>query len=126
MNDLSTERLLFEDIQGKKIEADFDGSQVTSDAGVLLLREVECRLGLIRRIAKIIRDRCHPGYTRHVIREMLSQRVFQIACGYEDADDADTLRADPAMKMACDRLPNWVTIVPARYSIKRRRCLWIV
>lgn len=106
MNDLSTERLLFEDIQGKKIEADFDGGQVTSDAGVLLLREVERRLGLIHRIAKIIRDRRHPGYTRHSIREMLSQRVFQIACGYEDADDADTLRTDPAMKMACEQLPE--------------------
>ena len=106
MNDLNTERLLFEDIQGKKIEADFDGGQVTSDAGVLLLREVERRLGLIRRIARIIRDRRHPGYTRHSIRKMLSQRVFQIACGYEDADDADTLRTDPAMKMACDQLPE--------------------
>jgi hypothetical protein len=105
MSDCSTERLLFEDIQGKKIEVDFDGGQVTSDAGVLLLREVERRLGLIRRVAKIIRDRRHPGYTRHSIREMLSQRVFQIACGYEDADDADTLRDDPALKMACERLP---------------------
>jgi len=85
--------------------ADFDGGQVTSDAGVLLLREVERRLGLIRRVAKIIRDRRHPGYTRHSIRKMLSQRVFQIACGYEDADDADTLRDDPALKMACERLP---------------------
>lgn len=106
MANISTERLLFEDIQGKKIEADFDGGQVTSDAGVLLLREVERRLGLIRRVAKIIRDRRHPGYTRHSLREMLSQRVFQIACGYEDADDADTLRTDPALKMACDQLPE--------------------
>lgn len=106
MTDCSTERLLFEDIQGKKIEADFDGGQVTSDAGVLLLREVEHRLGLIRRIAKIVRDRRHPGYTRHSIRQMLAQRIFQIACGYEDADDADTLRFDPALKMACDQLPE--------------------
>jgi len=106
MDYLSTERLLFEDIQGKKIEADFDGGRVTSDAGVILLREVERRLGLIRRIAEILRDRRHSGYTRHSLREMLSQRVFQIACGYEDADDADTLRDDPALKMACERLPG--------------------
>lgn len=106
VTDCSTERLLFEDIQGKKIEVDFDGGRVTSDAGVLLLREVERRLQLIRRVAQVLRDRRHPGYTRHSIREMLSQRVFQIACGYEDADDADTLRTDPAMKMACDKLPE--------------------
>ena len=105
MDHPSTERLLFEDIQGKKISADFDGGQVSSDAGALLLREVERRLGLIRRVAAAIPDRRHPGYTRHSLREMLSQRVFQIACGYEDTDDADTLRSDPALKMACDLLP---------------------
>jgi hypothetical protein len=75
MKDCNTERLLFEDIQGKKIEADFDGGQVTSDTGVLLLREVERSTDLIRRIAKIIRDRRHPGYTRHSIREMLSLSI---------------------------------------------------
>jgi hypothetical protein len=82
VTDCSTERLLFEDIQGKKIEADFDGGQVTSDAGVLLLREVERRLGLIRRIAKIVRDRRHPGYTRHSIRR--DARPAALRSGSED------------------------------------------
>ena len=102
----TTERLLFEDLQGKKIEVDFDGGEVSSDAGVLFLREVERRMRLLRRVAKILHDRRHPGYTRHALLDMLTQRVFQIACGYEDADDADTLRQDPALKMACERLPD--------------------
>jgi hypothetical protein len=104
--DHTTERFLFEDLQGKKLEADFAGGEVSSDAGVLFLREVERRLRLLERVAKILRDRRHPGYTRHSLLEMLKQRVFQIACGYEDADDADGLRRDPALKMACERLPD--------------------
>jgi len=106
MDHPSTERLLFEDIQGKKISADFDGGQVSSDAGALLLREVERRMRLIGRVAAVIPERRHPGYTRHSLRELISQRVYQIACGYEDADDADRLRFDPILKMACGRLPG--------------------
>jgi hypothetical protein len=102
----TTERLLFEDIRGKKLEVDFDGGEVSSDAGVLLLREVERRLKLLDRVAKILHDRRHPGYTRHSLLDMIKQRVFQIACGYEDAADADTLRDDPALKMACEKLPE--------------------
>ncbi|MBE0430179.1 MAG: IS1380 family transposase [Thermoleophilia bacterium] len=93
-------------MQGKKLEVDFDGGEVSSDAGVLLLREVERRLKLLDRLAKVLHDRRHPGYTRHSLLDMLKQRVFQIACGYEDAADADTLRRDPALKMACERLPD--------------------
>lgn len=102
----TTEHFLFEDLQGKKIEADFQGGEVSSNAGVLFLREVERRMKLLDRVAKILHDRRHPGYTRHSLLDMLKQRVFQIACGYEDADDADTLRDDPALKMACERLPD--------------------
>jgi hypothetical protein len=102
----TTERFLFEDLRGKKLEVDFAGGEVSSDAGVLFLREVERRLRLLERVAKILRDRRHPGYTQHSLLDMLKQRVFQIACGYEDADDADTLRRDPALKMACERLPE--------------------
>ena len=102
----TTERFLFEDLQGKKLEVDFDGGEVSSDASVLFLREVERRMRLLDRVAQVLHDRRHSGYTRHSLLDMLKQRVFQIACGYEDANDADTLRQDPALKMACERLPD--------------------
>jgi len=102
----TTERFLFEALQGKKLEVDFDGGEVSSDAGVLFLREVERRMRLLARVAKVLHDRRHSGYTRHSLLDMLKQRVFQIACGYEDANDADTLRRDRALKMACERLPD--------------------
>jgi len=102
----TTERFLFEDLQGKKLEVDFAGGEVSSDAGVLFLREVERRMRFFDRVAKVLHDRRHSGYTRHSLLDLLKQRVFQIACGYEDADDADTLRQDPALKMACEKLPD--------------------
>ena len=93
-------------ISGKRLEAAFDGGALTSDGGVLLLREVEARCGVIKRIEASITDRRHPGYVDHCASTLLRQRVFQIACGYEDANDCDALRADPGFKAACDRLPQ--------------------
>lgn len=57
----TTERLFFEDIGGKKLEVDFDGDEVSSDAGMLLLREAERRMKLLDRIAKVLHDRRHPS-----------------------------------------------------------------
>ncbi|MHB9030027.1 MAG: transposase [Candidatus Latescibacterota bacterium] len=96
----------FARIPGKKVVADFSGEQVTSDAGVLELREVADRIGLADHLVRAIHDSRHPGYITHSLRDLLLQHIFQIACGYEDANDANTLRLDPAFKTACDRLPS--------------------
>jgi len=95
----------FASISGKKVNADFTGGTLTSDAGVLFLREVERGIGVIRRLVGALRDQRHQSYTDHSYYELLSQRVYQIACGYEDANDCNDLRSDPAIKAACDRLP---------------------
>lgn len=92
-------------ISGKKVEAAFDGGTVTSDSGVLYLRAVDKELGLSDRLSACIADDRHPSYVDHPLIDLLRQRIFQIACGYEDANDCDALRSDPALKMACDRLP---------------------
>jgi len=106
MNKFNKQLLLFKDISGKKIEADFNGGEVSSDGGILFLREVEREVGLIRRIGEVLRDRRHPGYVKHQFIQLLKQRVFQIICGYEDGDDSDELRHDPVLKMTCERLPD--------------------
>lgn len=95
----------FARISGKKVEGDFDGGTTTSDGGALLLREVESKIGVIDRIVESLWDRRHQSYVDHSFTELLRQRVFQIACGYEDANDSNDLRSDPSMKAACDRLP---------------------
>ncbi len=98
-------RLPFASISGKVVEADFAGGAVRSDGGVLLLRALESQMGLIARMVDALRDRRHPSYIDHTLLDLVKQRVFQIACGYEDAVDCDDLRHDPGVKAACDRLP---------------------
>lgn len=97
--------LPFASISGKKVTAEFDGGSLTSDAGVMFLREVEKGIGLIRRLTEVLTDHRHQSYTDHSHEELLRQRIFQIACGYEDANDCDELRHDPVLKAACERLP---------------------
>lgn len=97
--------LAFARISGKKVEADFDGGTTTSDGGVLLLRELESKIGIVDRIVEALWDRRHPSYVDHSYTDLIRQRVFQIACGYEDANDSNDLRSDPALKVACGRLP---------------------
>ena len=92
-------------IFGKRVNIAFDGGILTSDSGVLLLREVAAKSGILSRIIAAITDRRHPSYVAHSVSELVKQRVFQIACGYEDANDCDALRSDPGFKAACDRLP---------------------
>jgi len=87
------------------VEVDFDGGEVTSDSGLLFMRELESRLNLIGRVAGVLRDRRHGSYVKHQLVELMKQRVFQIIAGYEDGNDCDTLRDDPVLKMACERLP---------------------
>jgi hypothetical protein len=106
MKDCTKQLLLFKGISNKKIEADFNGGEVSSDAGLLFLREVEDRISLIRKMTYSLRDRRHPGYVKHELLELFKQRVFQIACGYEDGNDSNELRSDPIIKIACERLPD--------------------
>ena len=97
--------LSFASISGRKIEADFDGGTTTSDGGALLLRQAESKIGIVDRIVGALCDRRHQSYVAHTYIDLIKQRVFQIACGYEDANDSDDLRSDPGLKAACERLP---------------------
>lgn len=90
----------------KKITAAFDGGRITSDGGVLLLAAAERRLKLAEKLAAAMRDPRDPARVRHSLIDILRARIFAIACGYEDANDLDRLRNDPAFKLACGRLPD--------------------
>jgi hypothetical protein len=90
----------------KKVTLAFDGGRLSSDAGVLLLREAERGLDIARRLAGCITDRRDPAKINHTVVEMLRYRMLAIAAGYEDADDCDALRHDPVFKMAMGRTPE--------------------
>lgn len=101
----TTDQLVFSSVSGKEVTGVFDEHRVTSDAGVLVLREVEKRIGVIDALTDAIVDSRHPSYVQHEVWEMNTQRVFQIGLGYEDANDCDTLKGDPALKIAAGRDP---------------------
>ncbi|CAH2606000.1 protein of unknown function (plasmid) [Rhodovastum atsumiense] len=93
-------------ICGRPIEARFDAALMSSDGGLLVLREVEQRLGIAQRLAACIHDPRTPGRIVHGLDEILRFRMLMIAAGYEGGNDADSLRADPLFKLAMDRLPE--------------------
>lgn len=93
-------------VSRKKVTAAFDGGRLTSDDGVALLAEAERRLGLADKLAAEIADGRDPAWVVHRLPDILRARILAIACGWEDADDLDTLRFDPAFKLACGRLPD--------------------
>jgi DDE family transposase len=90
----------------KKVSAAFDGGRITSDGGVMLLAQAERRLGIADQLARVIPDERDADRVVHLLPDILRARIFAIACGYEDADDLDRLRSDPALKLACGRLPD--------------------
>ncbi len=87
----------------KKVEVKFTMEETSNDGGLLLLREVENQIGLIRGMANCIKDERHQSYVEHGIGSMLSQRVMQIAAGYEDGNDCNTLRNDGILKICANQ-----------------------
>ncbi|HUJ04295.1 MAG TPA: IS1380 family transposase [Rhizomicrobium sp.] len=96
----------FPAVRAKKVTAAFDGGRITSDGGVMLLAMAERRLGVAERLARCFPDHRDPTRILHSRADMIRARIHAIACGYEDADDLDFLRTDPAFKLACGRLPE--------------------
>ena len=106
MTDDSLLPFCFPAVQHKKIAAAFDGGRSSSDGGVMLLAQADRRLGIADRLARVIPDGRDQERVTHLLPDILRARIFAIACGYEDADDLDRLRTDPALKLACGRLPD--------------------
>ena len=98
--------LLLAPIGGKTVELDCDGGRLSSDAGLVLLHDPDEQLGLTRDLAAVLRDPRDPRRVDFTLHDLLKQRVLQIAAGYEDANDANTLRHDPIFKVLLDRLPE--------------------
>ena len=113
-------------VRRKKVTADFGGGLISSDGGLVLLREAERRLRLAETLAGCIRDRRDPATVVHTLPAMLRFRMFAIACGYEDADDCDALRTDPLFMYgcprACKRLVNARACDRVRSCIRPQRC----
>jgi hypothetical protein len=105
MSESTTQSVLFPDLGTKPVVATFDQEHSSSDGGAVLLKAVDEQLGLSERLAACIEDARQPGKVRHEMVELLRQRVFAIACGYPDGNDAARLAQDPVQKLLVGRDP---------------------
>ncbi len=90
------------ELESKKVEVNFTLNETSNDGGLLLLREVEKQIGLIKRLSGCIEDTRHQSYVKHPLETMLRQRIMQIAAGYEDANDCNRLKDDEILKICCE------------------------
>jgi len=95
----------FPPVAGQTLRADFDGGAFSSDFGPRLLRGLDRQSGLPERLAAAVHDKRHPSSIDHPLRDLFAQRIYQIASGYADGNDANRLRHDPMFKLGVERLP---------------------
>ena len=95
--------LQFPDVNGRKIEGDFDGGEVSSDGGVLLVRQVDRWIGFTKRLAEVLPDPRDPDRITHSLESLLQQRLYGLALGYEDLNDHNALRHDVVWQTAAGR-----------------------
>ena len=92
--------LLFDDLGPRRVQADFSGGHLSSDGGVLLVRQIDRGLGISRALAGCFHDTRNQVFVDHSVEELLAQRLHGLALGYEDLNDHDTLRLDPLLAVA--------------------------
>jgi hypothetical protein len=105
MDDCATQTMRFETEGSLALEAAFDGGRLTSDGGLLWLARVDSEMGLCEAISECVPE-WRSRKARPSLASLVRQRVFQIACGYDDQNDSDTLREDPLLKLCCGSLPE--------------------
>jgi hypothetical protein len=106
MTECITKQLTFSFIKRQKVTVDFQGGEITSDSGLLLVRQADNALQLIKGMSGCIHDERDGRYIDHDLETLLRQRAYQIVAGYEDCNDANIVRKDPALKTACGRQLN--------------------
>ena len=99
----NTQRLDFQPLATREVRGMFDGGAIASDAGAMLLREVEAKLGIIGRFADCFTDHRDAQRIDHTVGQLISQRVYGLALGYEDLNDHDQLPRDPLMAVLVDK-----------------------
>lgn len=87
----------------RSIRMDFQGAKPSSDTGIILMRELDQRHGVIAPMEEALEDVRSVSHTKHTLVQMIRQRVYQMAAGYEDCNDADFLRVDPALRLSLDK-----------------------
>jgi hypothetical protein len=103
----------------KAVDLDFDGGRLSSDAGIVLLKDLDDQLGITRALAAVLSDSRDARRVECTLHDLLKQRVLQMAAGSEDTNDANTLRHDPIFKLLLDRLPETGPPLASQPTISR-------
>ena len=123
MGKRAQQSVLFEDLFDKPVTVAFTAPNQSSDGGALLLKAVDQKLGLMQQIAGALRDRRQPGKVAHEIRELIEERIYAIACGYPDQNDAARVSRDPIFRLICNRregnLASQPTLSRLENSVRR-------
>jgi Transposase DDE domain group 1 len=101
------------------VVAKFDGDPIRSNGGVLLLREADRRIGLLDRLATCFRDGCNPDLIQHTMQQLLSQRIYGLALGYEDLNDHDELRGDALLGLVSGKANPGVDLLVGKSTLNR-------
>jgi hypothetical protein len=99
MTECTQSRLPFANHGSREVVAEFSGGRMTSDSGALLLRETDQRMKLLARFSQCFLDGRNPAWVQHPVEQMLAQRIYSLALGYEDLNDHEQLRQDPLLKL---------------------------
>jgi hypothetical protein len=118
MTDCATTRMCFETEACLALEAAFDGGRITSDGGLVWLAEADSELGVCKRMAEHVPE-WRKREARHSLEALIKQRVYQIACGYEDQNDSNSLREDPLLKLLCGSMPESGAQLASQPTISR-------
>lgn len=107
-------------LNGKLILLGFDGADMSSDAGLIFLREIERKAGLAQRLADCLHDPREPAKVQHSLCDIIRFRIMMIAAGYEDGNDAAALRHDPGFRIALERGPETGSALCSQPTISRK------
>lgn len=109
----------FHPLKHREIRAQFDGGAITTDGGGLLLREVEKRIGIVRQFAACFRDYRNPDLIEHTVEELVAQRVYGLALGYEDLNDHEELRKDPLLAVLVEKSDPVGEVLAGKSTLNR-------
>jgi Transposase DDE domain group 1 len=109
----------FHPLKSREIRAQFDGGAITTEGGGLLLREVEKRTGIVRQFAACFRDYRNPVLIEHTVAELVAQRVYGLALGYEDLNDHEELRNDPLLVMLVEKSEPLEDVLAGKSTLNR-------
>lgn len=119
MEDTTAQSVVFNDLFGKTLLASFDQPDSSSDGGAILLKACDQKLGLIEAISACLRDDRQQGKVSHTITDLVQQRVFGIACGYEDCNDSARLVTDPVQRLLMERDPLTGQLLASQPTLSR-------